>query len=215
MASVGKPNAARPNRVDKGKSAEKYSEKVSAKKEGRETVETSSKGLESKNANASLKAVTTVAKTGDVRNIGSLASAMKDKDPVVRQEAEKALQELGEKLKEESENDDTDPDESTPPKDGEKNLTLAKGSGNGMDLELSNDVPVRGVQFTLNGANPTEIRTTARAEGFFAKCNEKNGTVVLVSISGKKIAPGSGPIAEIVCDKTAGAAGLSNVKISE
>ena len=205
-ASVRNPKASKPSRESYDKSAERYRKKESAKKRGGKSVRSSSQ---------SLKAAKSLArKSGVKNNIGSLASALKDTNPLVREEAEKALEEIGKELKEESENNDADPDESTPWGEGETNLTLATGSGNGVNLELSNDVPVRGVQFTLNGAEPTEVRTTSRTEGFFAKVNKENGTVVLVSLSGEKIAPGTGPIAEIACGNK-GSAHLSDIKISE
>jgi len=208
--SVRNPKTSKPSGESNNKSAERYSNKESAKKGRRKLVGTSSKGLASRNDKARLKAIKALAKKGGVKDIESLVSALKDKNPMVRKEAEKALEEIGENLKEESE----EVEELPPPEGGETNLTLAKGSGNDVNLELNNDVPVRGVQFTLNGAKPTDIRTTSRTEGFFAKVNEKNGTVVLVSLSGKKITPGTGPIAEIVCNNT-GSAGLSNIMISE
>jgi len=90
-------------------------------------------------------------------------------------------------------------------------LSLVCISENVAVIELDNPVPVRGVQFTLNGAKPTEVRTTSRTEGFFAQYNEKNGTVVLVSLSGSKIAPGIGPIAEIICQAPCSVSCLSPV----
>ena len=167
----------------------------------------------SKNKRMSVDKIKAWANRGGEKAIGYLASALKDKSLQVRKEAEKALEEIGESLREESEGYE-DLEESLPSEGGEKTLTLAPVSGKGVNLELSNDVPVRGVQFTLDGAKPTEVRTTSRTEGFFAKVNEKNGTVVMVSLSGKKIAPGTGPIAEIICDK-GDSAHLTNIKISE
>ena len=91
-------------------------------------------------------------------------------------------------------------------------LKLVEVSENTLGIDLTNDVPVRGVQFTLEGVNVIEIRTTSRTEGFFARVNEENGTVVLVSLSGKNISPGKGLIAEILHDN-GGSASLSEIKI--
>jgi len=147
--------------------------------------------------------------------IGSLASALRDKDPAVKQEAERALKNIGEKLKEERV-ESGEEDDKTPSPDAKEDasLTLSGGTESSVSLELNNDVPVRGIQFTLEGAKPSDIRTTSRAEGFVAQFNEKNGKVVLVSISGGKISPGSGPICEVGCDSP-GAAKLSKIRISK
>ena len=208
VTSVKSPKALKPSKESKSKDK-------AARRFGKEESATSYKSWGKKNPKMSVDKVRKLAERGDAKAIESLASALKDKSPEVRKEAEKALEEIGKELKDESENDSqTDEDVEEPEEGGETNLTLAKGSGNGVNLELSNNIPVRGVQFTLNGTKPTEIHTTSRTEGFFAKVNEKNGMVVLVSISGKKIAPGTGPIAEIICDNT-GSAQLSDVKVSE
>ncbi len=95
---------------------------------------------------------------------------------------------------------------------GESPLTVKKSSKNTACVELNNDVPVRGVQFTITGAKVTEVRNTARTSGFLTKFNDKNGTVLLVSASAGSIDPGKGPIVDIVCDKP-GAVSLSKVKI--
>jgi hypothetical protein len=92
-------------------------------------------------------------------------------------------------------------------------LTIGASSGNMFSIDLTNGVPVRGLQFTIEGVKITEIQTTARAAGFITKFNEKNGAVILVSSSGDSIAPGKGPVAEVVCDKP-GSATLSGVKIA-
>jgi len=91
-------------------------------------------------------------------------------------------------------------------------LNLKAGSGQSLEVELINIVPVRGMQFIVSGVNITEVRTTKRTAGFLAKFNEKNGAVILLSTSGDKIASGKGSVAEIICDKP-GAATLSGVKI--
>jgi hypothetical protein len=97
-------------------------------------------------------------------------------------------------------------------KDEESTLKIVAGSGNTVGVDLTNKVPVKGVQFTIEGVKVTEVRTTSRAEGFLAEFNEKNGRVILLSFSGNKIDQGTGPIAEIICDEGASAR-LSGIKI--
>lgn len=92
-------------------------------------------------------------------------------------------------------------------------LNIKAGSGNTLSVDLTNSVPVRGLQFIISGVKMTEVRTTKRAAGFLAKFNEKNGAVVLISTAEERIAPGKGPIAEVICDKP-GSAGLSGIKIA-
>ena len=92
-------------------------------------------------------------------------------------------------------------------------LKIVPGGENVVGVELENKVPIRGVQFSLKDVKITEIRTTARTEGYLAKFNEATGIIILVDISGKKIPPGAGPIAEIVCDKS-GSARLSEIKLA-
>ena len=213
MSSVKHPKVSITTKENEDKAAKRSAKKESGeKKKGRTSVETSSKKVKSKNDQSRLKEVRELAKTGDAKAIGSLTLALKDKNPEVRKEAERALEKIGETLREERSSDDADADEPTSWGEGEKNLTLKTGSGNGVNLELSNDVPVRAVQFTLEGAKPSDIHTTSRTEGFYAKVNEENGTVVMVSLSGNKIAPGTGPIAEIICNKGSSAR-LSKIKI--
>ena len=93
-------------------------------------------------------------------------------------------------------------------------LKIVKGSGNIVGINLTNNVPIRGVQFTLEEVKMTDVRTTSRTAGFLAKFNEESGIVILVSTSGDKIAPGTGLIAEITCDKS-GSASLSEIKIGK
>jgi delta 1-pyrroline-5-carboxylate dehydrogenase len=97
---------------------------------------------------------------------------------------------------------------------GSKDATLkiVPGSETTLGLELTNSVPIRGVQFTLTGADMNEIRTTSRSKDFLADFNKEAGKVVILSASGNKIAPGSGLIAELVCDKI-DSASLSEIKI--
>ena len=108
------------------------------------------------------------------------------------------------------------PPEDTPEEPSEDAiLKLVEVSGNILGIDLTNDVPVRGVQFTLEGPEITDVLTTSRTEGFFAQFNKENGKVIMLSLVGDSINPGMGPIAEIVCDHTDSAASLSGVKIVE
>ena len=92
-------------------------------------------------------------------------------------------------------------------------LTLNPVSEKVLGVDLSNTVPVRGVQFTVSGVAISELRTTKRTAGFLAKFNEKNGKAIILSTSGASVAPGKGAIAEIICDKPS-AATLSEVQIA-
>ena len=92
-------------------------------------------------------------------------------------------------------------------------LKIVPGGENIVGIELENKVPIRGVQFLLKDVKITDIRTTARTEGYLAKFNEATGIIILVDMSGKKIPPGTGPIAEVVCDK-AGSARLLDIKLA-
>ena len=93
-------------------------------------------------------------------------------------------------------------------------LKIVGGSGNTVGIDLTNSVSVRGVQFTIEGVKVTEVRTTSRTAGFLAEFNENSGIVILISISGKEIAPGTGLIANIMCDR-GGSATLSEIKIGK
>ena len=97
-------------------------------------------------------------------------------------------------------------------KDEESTLKIVTSSDNAVGVDLTNKVPVKGVQFTIEGVKVNEVRTTSRTEGFLAEFNEKNGKVILLSLSGNKIGQGNGPILEIICDK-ADSARLSGIKI--
>jgi delta 1-pyrroline-5-carboxylate dehydrogenase len=91
-------------------------------------------------------------------------------------------------------------------------LKIVAGTGNTLGIELTNGIPIRGVQFTVEGAHMNEIRTTARSKGFLADFNKEAGKVIILSASGDKIASGSGLIAELVCDKI-DSASLSEIKM--
>ena len=93
-------------------------------------------------------------------------------------------------------------------------LTIVEVSGNILGIDLTNDVPVKGVQFTLEGPKITEVRTTSRTEGFAPSFNEENGRVILLSLSGGEITMGKGLIAEILCDN-GGSASLSEIMIAK
>ena len=79
-------------------------------------------------------------------------------------------------------------------------------------VDLTNNVPVQGIQFTLRGVTIAEVKTTSRSEKFFASFNSENGIVILASLSADKIPPGKGLIAEIVSTGS-GSASLSEIKI--
>ena len=80
-------------------------------------------------------------------------------------------------------------------------LKIIEGSGNTVGIDLTNTIPVRGVQFTIEGAKITEVRPTSRIKGFLAESNKESGIVIIVSMSGNTIAPGTGLIAEVIYDK--------------
>ncbi len=93
----------------------------------------------------------------------------------------------------------------------EVDLKIGAISGKTAMIELINSASVRGLQFTVQGAKMTELRTTSRSAGFLAKFNETNGIVIMASTSDDMITPGEGAIAELVCEKTPGA----EVRLSE
>ncbi len=93
-------------------------------------------------------------------------------------------------------------------------LKIVEGSGNTVGIDLTNTIPVRGLQFTIKGAKITEVRPTSRIKGFLAESNKESGIVIIVSMSGDKIAPGTGLIAEVIYDK-GGSASLSGIKIAK
>ena len=93
-------------------------------------------------------------------------------------------------------------------------LKIVAGSGNVLGIDLTNNVPIGGVQFTIEGVKLTDVRTTSRTAGFLAEFNNESGMVIMVSTSGDKIAPGTGLIAEIISDK-GGSANLSGIQIAK
>ena len=82
---------------------------------------------------------------------------------------------------------------------------------NRAEVTISNETPIRGLQFTVVPLNEhitlVDVSTTARTEGFFVTFDPKGGTVILTSLSGQTIAPGSGPIVELIFDVSEDAPG--------
>lgn len=93
-------------------------------------------------------------------------------------------------------------------------LKLVAGSENVHSIILENSIPIRGAQFTLEGAQITNVRTTERTKGYIANFNAESGAVILVHTSGGKIEAGQGPIAEIECEK-GGSPSLSEIKLAK
>ena len=67
-----------------------------------------------------------------------------------------------------------------------------------LGIELTNTVPVRGIQFTLEGVKISEVRTTAHTKGFLADFNSESGAVIIISIAGDIIKVGKHQIVEVV-----------------
>jgi hypothetical protein len=93
-------------------------------------------------------------------------------------------------------------------------LTMVPGSGNTLGIDLTNKIAVRGVQFTITGAKIAEVRTTPRTESFSANSNKESGIVILLSLTGNTIAPGTGAIAEISYE-AGGTPVLADIKIGK
>jgi len=91
-------------------------------------------------------------------------------------------------------------------------LQLVAISEDMVGIDLTNTVPVRGVQFTIEGVELADILITSRSEDFMVRFNEENGRVLIVSLAGDEIAPGEGLIAEILFDGN-GPARLSEIVI--
>ena len=98
--------------------------------------------------------------------------------------------------------------------DKESTIVISAVSDTSVTVSLDNSVPVRGVQFTLQGAKISGVRTTPRTGDFMAKFNEENGRIILISLSRAVIAPGTDPILEIDCEQ-AGSATISGVKVAK
>jgi len=80
-------------------------------------------------------------------------------------------------------------------------LTVKALKDNIVGINLANNVPVRGVQFTIKGVKMTEILTTSRTKGFLAKFNQETGKVIILSTTRDEIALGKGLIVKIIGDK--------------
>jgi len=187
-------------------------ERTASRDDGRndETyIETLTETLQGRDPEAKLDAVKVLRDAGTVDAVRALSFALRDKDPTVKNEAVAALKALGDEIivKEgpadrtdrEDDNDDEEvnnDEEKEPMQRGTAKLTIGSISGDGVNVDLTNDVPVGGVQFILNGVQPTQVRTTARSEGFVPSFH--GNKLNLMNLSRKTISPGSGPILEIV-----------------
>jgi type II secretory pathway component GspD/PulD (secretin) len=188
---------------------------------GETYVETLTTTLKGRDREAKLDALKVLRDAGTVDAVRALSFAIRDRDPRVKTEAVSALRALGEEIigdqrqaddpdnlvtENNSDEDDTNStgggnnrdDEDKQTQGAPSVLSLASTSRNSASIALSNEVNVGGVQFKVGGTQVTEVRTTARTEGFLATFDQKSGTVILADISGQTIAPGTGPIVEIV-----------------
>ena len=93
-------------------------------------------------------------------------------------------------------------------------LKLVVGDKNVHSITLENSIPIRGVQFVLEGVEITGVNTTERTKGYLANFNAESGGVIIVDTSGGKIEAGKGPIAEIVCVE-GGSPTLSDIKLAK
>ena len=93
-------------------------------------------------------------------------------------------------------------------------LKLVAGEKNIHSINLENSIPIRGVQFVLEGVEITSVNTTERTKGYSANFNAELGGVIIVHTSGGKIEAGKGPIAEIVCVE-GGSPTLSDIKLAK
>ncbi len=93
-------------------------------------------------------------------------------------------------------------------------LKLVAGDENIHSLNLENSIPIRGVQFVLEGVTIKNVNITGRTKGFLANFNAESGAVIIVDTSGGKIEPGKGSIAEIVCVE-GGSPTLSEIKLAK
>jgi hypothetical protein len=166
--------------------------------------------LKGRDREAKLDAVEVLRSAGTMEALRGLSVGMRDSDPQVKNEAVSALLAIGEELKAAAEPEeetsvpessgkdsgDTAPDDLEPEPLPQPSLSVVYTSGNSASLPLDNQGEVGGVQFDVGGTQVTEVRTTARTEGFFAQFI--NGRVILIPLSGGSIAPGTGPIVEIV-----------------
>ena len=123
------------------------------------------------------------------------------------------LKEPPEDTGEEPPADDIDEDQPEEPQQ-ELYLQLVTIAEDMAGIDLTNTVPVRGVQFTIEGVEIADVLTTSRSEDFMASFNEENGGIIIVSLAGGEIAPGEGLIAEVLFDGN-GPARLSEIIIAE
>jgi len=96
--------------------------------------------------------------------------------------------------------------------EGEAVIKKIDRSDNTIEIELTNNFPVRIVQFIIKGIEVAEVRSTTRTERFQVKYNKEDDKFTILSFSDEVIAPGTGSIAEIVCDKKSSAS-LSGINI--
>ncbi len=99
-------------------------------------------------------------------------------------------------------------------KDKGPTLNLVPISDNTVGIDLTNSVSVKGLQFTITGAKINQASITSRTQEFLVEFNKDNGKVILLSFSGKTIAPGTGTIAKIICDG-GGSASITDIKIAQ
>jgi hypothetical protein len=149
------------------------------------------------------------------------------KDPVEEIGEEQPADEIDvdqppEEIGEEPPEDDIDKDQPEEPQQPQEpqqpeqniSLQLVDIAEDMVGIDLMNTVPVRGVQFTIEGVAIADVLTTSRSEDFMASFNEESGRVLIVSLAGDEIVPGEGLIAEILFDGN-GLARLSEIVIAE
>ena len=141
------------------------------------------------------------------------------KDPVEEIGGEPPVDEIDveeppEEIDQEPPADEIDEDEPEEEQQQDISLQLVDIAEDMVGIDLTNTVPVRGVQFTIEGVVITDVLTTSRSEDFMASFNEENGRVLIVSLAGHEIVPGEGLIAEILIDGN-GPARLSEIVIAE
>lgn len=83
-------------------------------------------------------------------------------------------------------------------------LKVVKKWGKKAAIEMENDTPILGLEFTLNDMpnllTAKTIKTTSRTRGFLIRFNDlgdEGVKVILVSLNGKAISPGNGAILEV------------------
>ena len=141
-----------------------------------------------------------------------------EEQPADEIDEEQPADEIGEEqpadeIDEEQPADDIDEDQPEEPQQ-DISLQLIAISEDMVGIDLTNTVPVRGVQFTLEGVELADVLTTSRSEDFMASFKEENGRVLMIPLGGDEIVPGEGLIAEILVDGE-GPAHLSEIVIVE